>query len=164
VTVTAATRHLTASAAVLDPDRRSVLVVHHILTGQWQLPGGHLDPDEDPADCAIREVLEETGVRALLHTPARLAVPVPGASRRHPPLMVAEHPAPADPGWGEPAHSHIDLLYVAVADSAAATVAQAGEVTGVAWLPVDRLDPANVRADVPVVVPLAWTYLTGETP
>lgn len=33
----------------------------------WQLPGGHLEPFEDPFACAEREVLEETGlvVRAV---------------------------------------------------------------------------------------------------
>ena len=29
----------------------------------WELPGGILDPGEDPAACAVREVVEETGWR-----------------------------------------------------------------------------------------------------
>ena len=32
----------------------------------WTLPGGGLDPYEDPADAAVREVFEETGYRAEL--------------------------------------------------------------------------------------------------
>jgi len=31
--------------------------------GTWGLPGGHLDPGEDVDACAIRETLEETGMR-----------------------------------------------------------------------------------------------------
>ena len=34
--------------------------------GVWALPKGNIDPGESPADTAIREVLEETGVEARL--------------------------------------------------------------------------------------------------
>ena len=34
--------------------------------GVWALPKGNLDPGESPADTAIREVREETGVEARL--------------------------------------------------------------------------------------------------
>ncbi len=32
----------------------------------WTLPGGSIDPGEDPADAAVREVMEETGYDAEL--------------------------------------------------------------------------------------------------
>ena len=154
------TRHYTASAAVFDTEARAVLLVHHLLTGCWQFPGGHIDPDEDGAACAIREVREETGVQAALWTYPRH---VPGGAWLPEPLMVVEFLAPADPAdpAGHPAHAHMDMLYVAVADSTAPLAAQEDEVKGARWFPIDTLPGADVRADVPTVAVLAWDFLRG---
>lgn len=39
-------------------------------SGLWSLPGGMLDPNESFAECARREVMEETGLRVTLpHSP-----------------------------------------------------------------------------------------------
>jgi len=46
---------------VLDADRR-LLLVRDAGTGLWATPGGAVDPDEDPADAAVREMWEETGL------------------------------------------------------------------------------------------------------
>jgi 8-oxo-dGTP pyrophosphatase MutT (NUDIX family) len=154
------TRHLTATAAVFDTTARKVLLVFHHGYQTWQLPGGHVDPDETPAEAAVRAVREETGVQATLCTNDRLKVP--GGVWHPPPLMVVEFPHPGSAEWAEPPHSHIDELFVATADSTAPTKAQQDEVAGVMWLPVDDLSRPDVRGDVPVVVPYAWRILTGR--
>lgn len=41
-----------------------VLLVHRVAYNDWSLPKGHVDPGETDVDAALREVLEETGVRA----------------------------------------------------------------------------------------------------
>ncbi|WP_090047935.1 NUDIX hydrolase [Lentzea fradiae] len=50
---------------VLDDARENVLMIyrHRWIMDRWtwELPGGYLDPDEDPAACAEREAIEETG-------------------------------------------------------------------------------------------------------
>lgn len=35
----------------------------HVLPNYWDIPGGTLEDGEDPIDGAIREALEETGIR-----------------------------------------------------------------------------------------------------
>lgn len=161
MTVTEGTRHFTASAVVIDPGCGRVLLVEHLLTGRWQFPGGHVDADETGDEAAVREVFEETGVAARLWVAAADRMPVPGATRHPAPIMVCEFPAPADPdpAWIEPAHHHLDLLYLATADSTTPLVTQADEVCGAAWLPLTELDSAGVRADVPVVARIAWGLL-----
>ncbi|MFD7644748.1 NUDIX domain-containing protein [Kitasatospora sp. NPDC059795] len=46
---------------VVDDDGR-VLLGRRADTGEWALIGGIIDPGEQPADAAVRECLEETGV------------------------------------------------------------------------------------------------------
>lgn len=43
-----------------------VAVVHRPRYHDWSLPKGKIDPGEDPAACALREVEEETGMRARI--------------------------------------------------------------------------------------------------
>lgn len=50
---------VSGGAAFLLCRRASRLNTH---SGQWALPGGRLDPGEDPVEAAIREVDEEVGV------------------------------------------------------------------------------------------------------
>ncbi len=55
-----------AIVAVIDDAERVLMMHRHrfiIDRWVWELPGGYLDPDEDPAVCAAREVEEETGWR-----------------------------------------------------------------------------------------------------
>lgn len=153
------TRHFTASAVVIDPATRQVLLIDHKASGLRQFPGGHVDPDETGDEAAIREIREETGVVATVWTPGGYTVP--GARQVHAtPFMVAEFPAPPKPHKGEPAHHHIDLLYIATADSTAPITTQPAEVDGAVWLPLDTLTTANVRADVPPVAAAAWRAMT----
>jgi 8-oxo-dGTP pyrophosphatase MutT (NUDIX family) len=39
-----------------------VLLVRHAETGHWVVPGGAIEPHEVPADAAVREMWEETGI------------------------------------------------------------------------------------------------------
>jgi 8-oxo-dGTP pyrophosphatase MutT (NUDIX family) len=55
-----------AMVIVLDDEERVLMMWRHrFILKRWvyELPGGYLDPDEDPMTCAAREVEEETGWR-----------------------------------------------------------------------------------------------------
>jgi 8-oxo-dGTP pyrophosphatase MutT (NUDIX family) len=63
----------TAAGVVLDDDRR-VLLGRRADSGTWALPGGIIDPGEEPADAVVREIFEETGVLAVPEVLAAVTV------------------------------------------------------------------------------------------
>ena len=46
------------------------LLVYHRTRKEWELPGGRIEEGESPRDCAVRELFEETGHRALSAWPS----------------------------------------------------------------------------------------------
>ena len=57
--------HLTASAWVVSPDRKQVIMVYHNLYNSWSWMGGHADGDADLLRVAKKEVMEECGLQEL---------------------------------------------------------------------------------------------------
>ncbi len=54
------------AGALVTNDTGELLLVRRAFApwlGRWDIPGGFCEPDELPADAAVREVFEETGLR-----------------------------------------------------------------------------------------------------
>jgi 8-oxo-dGTP pyrophosphatase MutT (NUDIX family) len=128
--------HATAGAILVGPDGR-ILHIHHLATGKWLLPGGHLEADDTTLlDAARRELTEETGI------PADTVTPV-GSS----PLHIDIHPIPANNAKGEPDHRHIDFRFLFTTTAEVGEL-QTEEVTDAAWHPVETLLDERVRQRV----------------
>lgn len=54
--------HVTASAIVVSDDGDKVALHLHKRLNMWLQPGGHIEEGESPADGALREAQEETGL------------------------------------------------------------------------------------------------------
>ena len=54
-----------SAAAVVINEMGEVLLQRRSDDGTWCLPGGSIDPGEEPADAVIREVQEETGLEVI---------------------------------------------------------------------------------------------------
>jgi 8-oxo-dGTP pyrophosphatase MutT (NUDIX family) len=88
-----------------------VLLHRHKRLGLWLPPGGHIDEGELPDEAAIRETLEESGVRIrLVDGPLRL----PDGHRvaPHEPARLCQPIGIQLEDIG-PGHQHIDLIYAA---------------------------------------------------
>ncbi len=71
-----ATPKVGADAAVFD-ERHRLLLVRRSDDSRWGLPCGWVEPDETPAETAVRETLEETGLEIRI-------TELVGAVHRHP--------------------------------------------------------------------------------
>jgi 8-oxo-dGTP pyrophosphatase MutT (NUDIX family) len=110
-------KHSTASVFLMGWVEREwrLGLVWHPRFARWMLPGGHVEADENPAQAALREVMEETGVDAAI-LPARVAVAVPAdvPGMVVAPLWIVEEQVPPEPRLPR-AHVHVDCLYAAFA-------------------------------------------------
>lgn len=141
-------RHFTSSAIVFN-DNGDVLLIHHNKLGLWLYPGGHIDPNEDPAEAALREVYEETGIHADILGPQPFQHP---AVRSVPtPFAVIEMDV-EDRTVGP--HRHIDFVYVCQARNDVLT-AQIEEVSGAQWVPVNDVATLRTPAELPALITAA---------
>lgn len=129
--------HLTASALVVDPSRRLVLLTLHPRAGMWLQLGGHCEPgDRTLLDAAAREAREESGIGALSFDPT--------------PIGLDVHPITCS--LGVPTR-HFDVRYVAIAPDGAEPV-RSPESDDLQWFSWDRL-PDGAAPDLAKLVTAA---------
>lgn len=140
--------HLTASALVVDPERR-LLVRWHERQQRWLQTGGHADPGESAAlVVAMREACEETGLDDLVPVSDRLV-----------------HLAVVDvlPGKGEPPHRHGDLRYLLSTSSPSSVVAE-DAVADLRWLSFDDASAEFGGTNLGVLIERAGELLRTPGP
>lgn len=81
------TPKVAGSAAVFDK-RDRVLLVKRAGSGTWCLPGGAVELGETPAECAVRETAEETGLRI---TTSEIAVITEKEPQPETPWHIIQH-------------------------------------------------------------------------
>ncbi|MCC7013977.1 MAG: NUDIX hydrolase [Planctomycetes bacterium] len=123
--------HLTASALVVDSERKRALLTHHKKLGRWLQLGGHCDGDANLAHVALRECVEESGIADLVVLPA--------------PIDLDIHTIPGRKD--EPEHLHYDTRFLVVAP-AGATPQVSDESHALAWVAPDELARLSTDASV----------------
>ena len=58
----------------LKENKEQVLLIKHSNSGHWSFPKGHVEAGETEVETAVREIFEETGVKAKLDTRFREVV------------------------------------------------------------------------------------------
>jgi 8-oxo-dGTP pyrophosphatase MutT (NUDIX family) len=99
-------RHFTVTGFVSQGGRTAL---HWHKFGMWLPPGGHVEPDEDPIQAVLREVLEETGLVVEV-VPGGGAFAYAGPPQLAAPATIAVYDIAGDGSLAEP-HQHVDMVY-----------------------------------------------------
>ena len=125
--------HLTASAWIVSPDRRQVLMAYHNLYDSWAWLGGHADGEHDLPAVALREAAEESGLTDLRPVSEDIfSVEI---------LSVAGH---EKRGEYVPSHLHLNVTFLLEADPTAPLQCKPDENSSVAWFsPEDAVNASS---------------------
>jgi 8-oxo-dGTP pyrophosphatase MutT (NUDIX family) len=83
-----ASKGIAAAAIILSSDQRVLLVKHSYGPLNWELPGGAAERDESPTQTVVREVQEETGLRASVERLTGVYYAFLPCSRRGTPIVM----------------------------------------------------------------------------
>jgi 8-oxo-dGTP diphosphatase len=90
-------RHLVSYVILVDRSNFDVLLVDHVNSGLFLPPGGHVEPNEHPADTARRECREELGIEVSL-----------AGDGTNPAFLTIARTVGLDPG-----HTDVSLWFIA---------------------------------------------------
>lgn len=121
--------HISSSAFVVNKERTKMLVIYHIINDGWMYPGGHADGEEDLLSVAVREVAEETGLKAKVLDENIFAIQA-AATNGH-----------IKRGKYVSAHIHFDVLYLMEANDKDSLTFRDDESKGIKW--IDLKDATN---------------------
>ena len=128
-------------ACVFD-DAGRILLVREVSDGRWALPGGWADVGESPAEVAVREVREETGLEVR-------------ATRLLALLDKAKHDHPVEP-W------YIYKAFFAC-ERTGGRLTASHETPGVDWFERSALPPLSTTRLTPGQLELAFRYRDDPT-
>jgi len=146
-------QHLCVYFALFDEARRTVLLVDHVKSGLWLLPGGHVDDGENPRTTVLREASEELRINGEF------------------PLRFGDDPLflTVTKTRGEHSHTDVSFWFVLAADQDMRIEADPREANEVRWFALDdptewahdRVDPHMARFRDKLLARLGTPVLVG---
>lgn len=129
--------HFTATGLVINKERDKALMIFHKKLQIWLPAGGHVEDNELPHETVIREVFEETGVKAsVIDASPNLNLKNDREIQIPAPAWVLHEPIPSYKD--KPAHMHYDFIYILEATSHNCTHAE-HEVDSAKWFTAKEL-------------------------
>lgn len=124
--------HMTASSWIVNRSRSRVLMVYHNIYDSWSWTGGHADGETDLLSVALREAMDETGIRHVR--------PVSESIYSLEILTVDGH---VKKGKYVSSHLHLNVTYLLEADDRDELISKEDENKAVAWFGLNEAVKAS---------------------
>jgi len=129
-------------------------MVHHKKLNVWLPPGGHVEENELPDDAVLREIYEETGIKAkIISNKRNLELSGYRCRELETPFLVLLEDINEDK-----THNHIDMIYLCEALNEE-FVQQETEIQGIGWFSAERIKELETYENVVKVVYKAVEYI-----
>ena len=136
--------HFCASAFIIDPYTKKILLIKHKKNRRWTQPGGHIEGNETPEEAALREVYEETGLRVRL-----LGERFPREDDFIRPLGIQKNRRTTSDGE---THMHIDIIYAAVPNDDSKEQLNKEESDAIRWFSRNELENIDCFPDIKITM------------
>jgi 8-oxo-dGTP diphosphatase len=145
--------HFTATGLVFNSNKE-ILMIYHKKLNVWLPPGGHIEPNELPDIAVLREVLEETGIKAdLFRKKIDESIISENCKELQRPFAIFLEDID-----GFATHNHIDMIYICLA-KAGKLVPQQLEIGDIGWFSIERLVELKTFENVKKIALKALSYM-----
>ena len=129
-----------ASAFVINPINKKILLEYHNEFERWVQPGGHIEKNETPEETALREVWEETGVKIRL------------LGERFPREQDFIRPLGIQKNRTISGKIHIDIIYPAVPINEVDHIDSDNDIQKIGWFTRNELERIKVFPDIKITM------------
>lgn len=132
--------HFTASSWIVNEEKTKVLMIYHNIYDSWSWTGGHADNETDLLKVAVREAMEETGlknIKVLLDDIFSIEI-----------LTVDGH-IKNDKYVSD--HLHLNVTYLLEAREKDMICAKEDENSGVCWVEIDKSEKISKEEKMKVI-------------
>lgn len=116
--------HITGSAWILNIDKSKALLTHHSKLDKWLQLGGHTEEYEDVLCSALREAVEESGLKTLKIVSSNI-------------FDIDVHLIPERKNEKE--HYHYDVRFLLECDDKEPLTITAEESKDLKWIPIHKI-------------------------